>query len=251
MISPVKFHNFREHKMALPRNADIMAWDNGGKTADRYTIAIRAESGWDIYTMSADPSAVNQFSHNAKAFNEDPAAGKRVPLHKLPKAVIAAIKKRQSPEEEKMPESKQLGEEATSELWIEIDGEKIDVSSSNTRGYLPMVDLDDRTEWYVAQTSEEAGQAAMKYWEEMAEQSPDELASLIGEKTLIQWGMGKHAGPGSSQVRSLKEWIALWENTPEEQWASYDGEEHDVVISDALAKELDLEPGKAVAYRHN
>ncbi len=84
--------------MSFKRNVDIMAWDNEGKTADRYTIAIiDPMSGWNIYTMSERPShpqGVNMFSHNAWAFNPTIAWGKRTAINSLPLAVRKAIKER-------------------------------------------------------------------------------------------------------------------------------------------------------------
>jgi hypothetical protein len=232
--------------MALPKNADVMVWDNGGKTADRYTVAIRGTSGWDFYTMSEDPSSaqgVNQFSHNATAF-QDPE-GKRVPLHKLPKPVLSAINQR------KQEMSEQINEQEESGMWIQIDGEKIEVIRVDSDGYLPMLYLDDRSEWYVAESSKDAGDAAMKYWKDMANNDIEKIKEIIGDETLIQWGLGQYAGPGWKKVRSLDEWIKLWKDTPEEQWATYDGNEVDVVLSDELKEELGFDDKNAVAYRDN
>jgi hypothetical protein len=84
----------------------------------------------------------------------------------------------------------------------------------------------------------------------MAENDPREFTCMVGETTLVKWGLGQMAGPGTTQVRSLEEWLDLWLTIPEEQWASYDGNELDVeYVSPALEAELSITP--TVAYRHN
>ncbi len=113
-------------------------------------------------------------------------------------------------------------------MYIKIGGSLEEVELENHRGsYLPMLNC-GRREWYVAKDSDEAGEQAKKYWKDMAENDPKELACIVGEETLIQWGLGRCAGPGSTQVKSLEEWLDLWLTTPEEQWASYDGDEQEV-----------------------
>ncbi len=132
---------------------------------------------------------------------------------------------------------------------ITIDGEKMEVDSVQNYGYLPLVEIGKR-KYYLAESSETAGEAARKYWEEMAENDPKEFACMVGEETLVQWGMNKYAGPGSTQVRSLNEWLDLWLDTPEEEFAGYDGTECEVTeADDELTEELGFTP--TVAYRHN
>ena len=133
---------------------------------------------------------------------------------------------------------------------ITIDGEIKEVESVHTGGYLPMIETDDGHEYYVAESHEEAGIAARKYWKEMAESDPKEFAYMVGENTLVSWGMNQYAGPGTTQVKSLEEWLDLWLDTPEEEFAGYDGEENDATnASDDLIDELGFTP--TVAYRHN
>ena len=84
----------------------IRAWDNGGLTADRYTVAIsRTDKGQrvdDIYGMSDDPQSpqgFNQYSHTAPHGNHYPTdgiVGKRIKVQDLPPAVITAIEARLS-----------------------------------------------------------------------------------------------------------------------------------------------------------
>ena len=140
---------------------------------------------------------------------------------------------------------------------IVIDGECQAVKEIHQYGYLPMVELENGEEYYLAVSSEEAGEAARKYWEELAEEDPREFAALVGEETLVAWGMHQYAGPGSTKVKDLEEWLDLWLNTPEEQWGSYDGTECDCSINRNLAEEMNAFDEwqnvkfKGVCYRHN
>ena len=137
---------------------------------------------------------------------------------------------------------------------IVIDGERLGVSkiSSGLHSYLPYVDTDGG-EYVVAESRERAGEAARDYWADMAVNDPEELVCIVGQKTLVAWALGQWAGPGSTQVKSLSEWLDLWLDTPEENWASYDGAEQEVEavtqdIADDLGWDGDFD---AVAYRHN
>jgi hypothetical protein len=109
--------------------------------------------------------------------------------------------------------------------------------------------------YIVFENSEEAGKAAREYWKEMAEYDPKEFTAIVGEDTLVNWALGHSAGPGSTHVRSLDEWLDLSLDCPEEHFASYDGLEVDCEISRALAEELSIDCPKkakwikAVAYR--
>ena len=133
-------------------------------------------------------------------------------------------------------------------LRIRIDGELYEVEKLYTGGYLPMISI-GRLEFYLAESSEQAGEKAKEYWQDMAKNDSEEFACLVGTKTLIQLGLGQYAGPGSTQVTCLEDWLDLWVDTPEEQWASYDGTELDVDRVGQLARELGFVP--TVAYRHN
>lgn len=107
---------------------------------------------------------------------------------------------------------------------IVIDGETYDVTEVGDCGYLKMVTCKDM-EFYVARDSDEAGEAARQYWKDMSENGPREFTEMVGADTLVSWALGQYAGPGSTQVTSLDEWLDLWLDTPEECWASYDGVE--------------------------
>ena len=113
-------------------------------------------------------------------------------------------------------------------------------------GYL--VELDDKSEWYIFANEEDAGETTKEYWKDMAENDPKEFAWIIGEETLIQWGLGQYAGPGYEKVKSLEEWLNLTAEYPEEQWADYDGFENYGRISKSFQKETGL-PHEVVMYR--
>ena len=134
---------------------------------------------------------------------------------------------------------------------IVIDGERLGVSKIHNYGYLPEL-YTDGGEYIVAESREEAGRAARRCWVDEAQDAKN-FACLVGQETLIAWALGQSAGPGCVAVNSLQEWLDLWLDIPEEQWASYDGVERWV---DAMTQDVADELGwsgdfDAVAYRHN
>lgn len=142
-------------------------------------------------------------------------------------------------------------------MQIKIDGEVLEVDKVLAYADLPMLQC-GKLEYYVAKDSESAGEAARKYWEDMANDDPKELACIIGDETLIKWGLNQWAGPGSTSVRNLEEWLDLWLDTPEEQWASYDGVERDVEEIEELYEDeevelsvLEADPSTSDVERHN
>jgi len=142
-------------------------------------------------------------------------------------------------------------------MKIKFDNKIYEVKEIQHYGYLPLLILDDDTEWYIAENHEEAGKAAREYWEELAQSDPEELTCLIGEKTLVAWALGQSAGPGSTAVNSLEEWLDLFLDAPEEEFAHYDGIEQEVdVVSRDIYEECGFSYDPAddcpvVIYRHN
>ena len=128
-----------------------------------------------------------------------------------------------------------------------IDGERLvfDPEKTHEYGSLPLAEMEDGSEYYLAESQEDAGEKAREYWEDMANYDPKEFACMVGEETLIQWGLGNCAGPGYNQVDSLSEWLDLWLDTPEEHFGSYDSTEREF-----KCKHPDW-AGYTVAYRHN
>ena len=110
-----------------------------------------------------------------------------------------------------------------------IDNKRVvfDTEDVNEFGHLPAIKTEDDKEFYLSESSEKAGEQAREYWEDMAMNDPQEFTCIVGEETLIQWGFGNYAGPGSTAVQSLEEWLDLHLDAPEEHFASYDGQERE------------------------
>ena len=134
--------------------------------------------------------------------------------------------------------------------WIDLGEGPVGVDDIHEYGELPQLDLNDGTEWMVAEDNEAAGEAAKKRWKDMAKHDPKEFATMVGEDTLVSWALGHSAGPGAVSATSLDEWLDVVADHPEEEFASYDSTEVDVkAVSEAVVDELGFEP--TVAYRHN
>lgn len=121
-----------------------------------------------------------------------------------------------------------------------IDGERIFIERIYA-GDPPSIECGPSHHFNVFKDSETAGKAARDYYEEMADRSPEELRAILGDETLIQWGLGQYANPGSVSVKSLDEWLDLWLTAPEDHWASYDSKEIEGKISASVADELGIE----------
>lgn len=128
-----------------------------------------------------------------------------------------------------------------------IDGERVvfDPDEVMDYGNLPLIKTTDGKEFYIAESSEDAGEKTREYWEDLAHDDPEEFASIVGAKNLIQWGLGNYAGPGYTQVTSLTEWLDLHLDAPHEHFAGYDSIEREF-----KCKHPDWN-GYTVAYRHN
>lgn len=136
-------------------------------------------------------------------------------------------------------------------MKITIDGEtnEVDEFSINEGYYLTGITLEDGREFSVAESSEVAGRAARKYWEDLAHDDPAEFRCMVGDENIIQWALGEYAGPGTTKVNSLDKWLDLFLNVPEEEWATYDGVECEFEADEELAALLEFDEG--VAYRRN
>jgi hypothetical protein len=136
-------------------------------------------------------------------------------------------------------------------MKIKIDGtEAVEIASINDYGYTN-VELEDGTEWYLFEDIKAAGKAAREYWKDLAENDPTEFTRLVGEKTLVNWGLGRYAGPGSTKVKSLDEWLDLWLDRPEEHFAGYDGVEYEYEIEIEEGENAPDFEMKGVCYRNN
>lgn len=132
---------------------------------------------------------------------------------------------------------------------ITLDGEKFEIQAVHCYGDYSEI-CTDGGDFYVFRDHESAGKAAREHYADMAANDPAEFQCIMGAETLIAWGMGQYAGPGSRQVQSLSEWLDLWLQTPEEHFASYDGAERIVDdCSDDACDEIEFCP--EIAYRCN
>jgi hypothetical protein len=115
------------------------------------------------------------------------------------------------------------------------------------KNYDNMLELDDGTEWIVFESSEAAGKAARERWIDMQRNDKREFKCMIGEERLVQWACGESDSFG---ISSFEEFLDVTESVPQEEFASYDGNEFDVETADEeLINELGFKP--SVAYRHN
>ncbi|NCU31672.1 MAG: hypothetical protein EOM23_01775 [Candidatus Moranbacteria bacterium] len=139
-------------------------------------------------------------------------------------------------------------------MLIVIDGELTEVQSIMDNGFGGyMIECDNGCEYQVFQNHDAAGEAAAEYWRDMAENDPEEFRMMVGDENLIKWALGQYAGPGNEQTNSLEDWFELTEDHPEEQWASYDGEE---IEGAKFNRHFEFETGfdnrdYIVLYRHN
>ena len=142
--------------------------------------------------------------------------------------------------------------EHTSELHrIRIDGELYHVTDTRKVGYgdLHEITTEEGEDFILSEDAETAGEACKERWQEMAENDPGEFAMMVGEETLVAWALNRYAGPGSTKVRNLSEWLDLVADHPEEEWAGYDGQERTVERVGKLTSDLGFQP--TVAYRCN
>ena len=77
------------------------------------------------------------------------------------------------------------------------------------------------------------------YWKDFIESDPDEAVHMLGAENLIQWALGRPAGPGTSKVRSLEEWLDLYRDAPDEHFE----EMHEInAVSEDLEEFLGFKP---------
>ena len=137
-------------------------------------------------------------------------------------------------------EADDLNEHSDDAMILYIDGDEVEITETWDHGHLPEA-VSGSLRYTIAKDSDEAGKAAREYWTDMAANDPSEFACMVGEETLVQWGMGQSAGPGSEKVSSLDEWLDLYLTRPEEHFASHDGEERKAAINAALADALGMD----------
>lgn len=122
---------------------------------------------------------------------------------------------------------------------IQFDGETFNIDeshaySNNAGLYVTWNGAD----YHLFADSNIAGEAAREYWDDMAHNDKSEFTCIVGEAALISWALDESYCVGTSAVSSLSEWLDLWLATPEEHWASYDGETCEVLINESMAEEF-------------
>lgn len=132
--------------------------------------------------------------------------------------------------------------------FLDIDGEFYPVIDMDNDSGLYLINTGEKS-FYVAEDSYEAGQPVEEYWRYMASNDPDEFAEMVGRDSLVSWGLGQLAGPGSVKVRSLEDWFSMTAEHPAEHWGSWDGTESEVTLSAALFAELEWNDPEGVVYR--
>lgn len=121
---------------------------------------------------------------------------------------------------------------------VAIDGETFMVAEvlGEVDGGGVEVALEDDSEWIIFASREAAGRAARAYWADLAVNDPLDFRALTGDDVLAAWALGVPAGPGSALVKSLGEWLDLWLDAPEDEFARYDGIERAGVLEHAGQK---------------
>ena len=75
--------------------------------------------------------------------------------------------------------------------------------------------------FYLFASEEDAGKHVRQYWSELIEDDPDEAVQILGAGTLIQWALGRAAGPNTAKVHSLEEWLDLYLTEWHEHFEDY------------------------------
>lgn len=129
---------------------------------------------------------------------------------------------------------------------IKIAGEIQIIEEIFDGGYLPLLRLNNGTEWYLAESSEVAGEEVSEHYRDMAANDKAEFRCLIGDERLLKWSLNESDEFGISSAEDFFELVGQY---PEEHWASYDGTECEVDRIGKATEEIGFIP--TVAYRHN
>jgi hypothetical protein len=114
------------------------------------------------------------------------------------------------------------------------DGSVIEPESE--RKYAPSI--------HVFKDEEQAGDYAREYWRDYIEGDPASAVEILGAENLVQWALGRSAGPGMTKVNSLEEWLDLYKEDPSEHFES--GPYEIEAIGQNIVEKLGFRP--TVAY---
>ena len=132
-----------------------------------------------------------------------------------------------------------------------IEGERFfvlsedNVSTNGIGGVAELPTGSYGTEVHLFKDEEQAGEYARGYWADYIDsESSEEIVEILGAENLIAWALGRAAGPGTTKVNSLEEWLDLYLDTPDEHFelGPYDIE----AIGENLVEILGFKP--TVAY---
>ena len=126
-------------------------------------------------------------------------------------------------------------------MRIKIEGHIYKVNDIWIHGYLQQIRVEGGQAFYLAKDSESAGEAAREYWEDVANEDPEELVALVGAAQIVSWAFGVG--------QNLSDWIDTQEQYPADQWSGWQEELTVNVCGRLLEEELGFIP--TVAYRHN
>ena len=105
-------------------------------------------------------------------------------------------------------------------IVLYIDGKRVVFEDEDNHQFYQdswnIRDIETGENYLIFTNYDDAGLAAREYYEDMANNDPEEFAVIIGTENLIKWGLGQYAGPGAEQTTSLEEWFQLVANHPEE-----------------------------------
>ena len=125
----------------------------------------------------------------------------------------------------------------TGDLLIKFDGDVEDVTRTHDHGELPMIEIGSH-EYYIAPSTEVAGDAVRDRWRDMKDHDKREFRALIGDERLIQWACGESDSFGLS---GFDEFLDAVGRHPEEELAGYDGHEVDAMVNIPLAEAIGWE----------
>ena len=139
-----------------------------------------------------------------------------------------------------------LNDQVHSKFFTVAEGDCHSLSSTHAEISVQSDTASWPTDIMLFKTREDAGQYARQYWEDYIEcESSEEVVSLLGAETLISWALGRSAGPGTSKVNSLEEWLDLYIDTPEVHFE----EEYEIeAIGENIVEILGFSPAAAFSF---
>jgi len=131
-----------------------------------------------------------------------------------------------------------------------IEGEEFfvlsedDVATNGIGGSVELPTGKYATELHLFKDEEQAGEYARDYWKDFIEDDRASAIEILGAETLMAWALGDPAGPGTSKVNSLEEWLDLYLDAPDEHFEL--GPFEIEAIGENLVEKLGFRP--TVAY---